>query len=83
MSNLLKRTLTPDDCTLIVDDAHTIFDLPSTSMLSEDLAYQRVLLRPKVYPPRKVLEPLIMVTTPTIEEVKPFAGPIVKIERTL
>jgi hypothetical protein len=52
-------------------------------MLSEDLAYQRVLLRPKVYPPRKVLEPLIMVTTPTIEEVKPFAGPIVKIERTL
>lgn len=34
---LMKRTLTPDDCTLIVDDAsHTIFDLPNTSMQSED-----------------------------------------------
>jgi hypothetical protein len=53
-----KRALTPADCTLIEENL-TIFDL--LSQTSEEC--QRVLLRPKEYPVRKVLEPLIITQT--------------------
>ena len=55
-----KRALTPADCTLIEENL-TIFDLPNLSPTSEEC--QRVLLRPKEYPVRKVLEPLIITQT--------------------
>jgi hypothetical protein len=59
-SNNFKRALTPAECTLIEENL-TIFDLPNISQTSEE--GQRVLLRPKEYPIRKVLEPLIITQT--------------------
>ena len=59
-SHNFKRALTPAECILIEENL-TIFDLPNISQTSEE--GQRVLLRPKEYPIRKVLEPLIITQT--------------------
>ena len=81
-SHSFKRALTPADCTLIEEDL-TIFDLPNLSQTSEEC--QRVLLRPKEYPIRKVLEPLIITqTTPRYElPLRQVLSEPLEVQRTL
>lgn len=54
----------------INEDQLTIFDIPNLSQVSEELPPPRVLLKPKVYPTRKVLEPLIMTSLTPKGEVQ-------------